>query len=73
MESASVSRPGTFNVGRNREKRAARTLEVTLRKDAVDRHRTGGFTDRAPKVKRSRLMINLLANRRLRQRGQVRP
>jgi hypothetical protein len=63
-----MSRPGTFNVGRNREKRAARTREAALRKDAVDR----GFGGRAPKVKRSRLMINLLADRRLRQRQQVR-
>jgi hypothetical protein len=67
-----MSRPGTFNAGRNRQKRAARAAEVQLRQQAIRRFQTGDLTVNTAKVKRSRLMVDLLANRRLRQR-QVRP
>jgi hypothetical protein len=64
-----MSALGTFNVGRNREKRAARAVEAQLRQEAIQRYPVGVKT---PKIKRSRLMVNLLADRRLRQRQQAR-
>ncbi len=58
----------TFNAGRNAEKRAARASEAFLRKDAVSAALAGDFTVSTAKVRRSRLMVNMLADRRLRQR-----
>lgn len=60
---------GTINLGRNREKHSARAVEVILRAEIVDRRAAGDFTITGAKFHRGHLMINMLANRRLRQRG----
>lgn len=56
-------------IGRNAEKRAARAAEVEMRAGIVA---TTQPSIRVAKRKRTLLMINMLANRRLRQRLQVR-
>lgn len=62
-----VVRPGTtFSAGRNAEKRTARRREKLLRQNEVVLSSAG---DRAPKRIRSRLTVDMLADRRLRQRG----
>lgn len=61
-----VVRPGaTFNAGRNAEKRAARRREKLLRQSHVSLSSAG---DRAPKRIRSGLTVDMLSDRRLRQR-----
>jgi hypothetical protein len=60
---------GTFNAGRNAEKRAARFVERAERAGAIAASQAGDFTVNTAKVKRSRLMVTMLADRRLRQRG----
>lgn len=67
-----VARPGsTFNVGRNAEKRAARRQQKEIRRDDVK-----GITPllvayfgSEPKRIKSALTINMLSDRRMRQRG----
>lgn len=58
----------TFSAGRNAEKRKARAAERELRPQimAIDPHA------RMPKQHLSRLTVDMLANRRLRQRGVAR-
>jgi hypothetical protein len=58
----------TFNAGRNAEKRDARERERELRATQVEAARTG-FISHAPKRHQSRSTVDMLANRRLRQRG----
>ena len=53
---------------RKDEKAIARRAQATKRAYAVRVHAENGFKGRAPKVKSSPLMIDMLANRRLRQR-----
>lgn len=73
----SVPSAGTFNAGRNAEKRAARDNEAKNRRDLV-KLRDAAYTfdipnpprkGGVPKVRCSRLVTDMLANRRLRQRG----
>lgn len=59
----------TFNDGRNAAKRDARAAEKALRKDAIAKFLAGDFTVNPAKVRRSRLMVTMLADRRLRQRA----
>lgn len=56
---------GTFGNGRNAEKRVAREAQEVFRRHVV--RAAGG--EASPKRKYSRQLINMLANRRLRQRG----
>lgn len=59
-----VARPGsTFNAGRNAEKRAARRREKLIRE--ADLYVHGSM----PKRVKSRLTVDMLSDRRLRQRG----
>lgn len=62
---------GTFKSGRNKEKRTAREAERLLRSDAIAAAQAGDFTVNTAKIKRGLLMANMLANRRLRQRGRA--
>jgi hypothetical protein len=55
----------TFNAGRNAEKRAARNASKALRARLVAK----ANGKRVPKLEHSRLMIDMLANRQLRQRA----
>lgn len=68
-----VVRPGTtFNVGRNAEKRAARRREKLIRQADVAHARSPLMVEyfgTEPKRVKSRLTIDMLSDRRLRQRG----
>jgi hypothetical protein len=66
-----VVRPGaTFNAGRNAEKRAARRREkLTRLADVSVTELLKGARTSTPKRIKSRLTIDMLADRRLRQRG----
>lgn len=57
---------GTISAGRNAEKRKARAASKSLRQRLVAKALPG---TRVPKLEYSRLMIDMLANRRLRQRA----
>lgn len=59
---------GTFKAGRNAEKREARAREKELRLTQVEAA-ASGFIVYAPKRHQSRRTVEMLANRRLRQRG----
>jgi hypothetical protein len=61
----------TLNVGRNAEKRAARRREMLIRQTNVaDRDALMvAYFGREPKGNKSRLTVDMLADRRLRQRG----
>lgn len=63
-------RGNTLNVGRNAEKRAARRREKLIRQTCVaDRDQaTMAIFGREPKGNKSRLTLDMLADRRLRQR-----
>ncbi len=58
----------TFNAGRNKEKREARQRERLMRREQVAVFQSGLIVY-APKRHQSRLTLDMLANRRLRQRG----
>jgi hypothetical protein len=60
----------TFNARRNNEKREARLAEQDLRHDQVAAFHAG-LIAYAPKRRMSGAMTDLLANRRLRQRGRA--
>lgn len=62
---------GTFNVGRNAEKREARSREIELRRDQVAALHSGLIVY-APKRHQSRKTVDMLSNRRLRQSGATR-
>lgn len=67
-----VARPGsTFNAGRNAEKRAARRREKLIRQEDVKglTPMLVAYFGTAPKRIKSRLTVDMLADRRLRQRG----
>jgi hypothetical protein len=65
-------RGGTFNAERNAEKRAARADARAQRADQVRIYRESEVGPRrAPKSKLSALMIDMLAERRLRQTGRA--
>lgn len=59
---------GTFRAGRNEEKRDARRREKFLRVEQVAAL-ANGLIAFAPKRHQSRLTVDMLANRRLRQQG----
>lgn len=63
-----VHRGGTFNVGRNAEKRAARAADVVSRRRAITEVRLG-LRGVKPAKGNGRLTIKMLSDRRLRQRG----
>jgi hypothetical protein len=66
-----VARPGsTFNAGRNAEKRAARGDVKRVRAEIVKHYASTPGFDRAPKRDNvSRPRVDMLSDRRLRQRG----
>jgi hypothetical protein len=66
-----VHSSGTFNAGRNAEKRKARAENRAMRKHLVDAYLAGNLPVRPAKRKYSPKLIEMLANRRLRQRGHA--
>lgn len=67
-----VVRPGTtFSAGRNAEKRAARRREKLIRQTNVANRNElmVAYFGREPKRNNSRLTVDMLSDRRLRQRG----
>lgn len=65
-----VHSDGTFNDGRNQDKREARAQWRAARAEQVEAYRLSELPrQRAPKNNLSPLLIDLLANRRLRQRN----
>lgn len=65
----SPAKGSTFGIGVNKRKQKARVAEQILRAEAIAKREAGDFTVSTAKFKRSHIMVNLLANRRLSQRG----
>lgn len=71
-----LSFKGTFSAGRNAEKRAARRREKLIRQADVNVYLSSALyqaTRDNPKRIKSRLTVDMLAMRRMRQRRQVSP